>query len=104
MDVGKIIAGKDILRLNNNATDGVFVLKKAEQAQAQSSALSRLTGSVLGYNEYIRFRYNEETNSMVMKVVDSATNEVIREIPSKNAMKVLQYMQEYAGLFIDESR
>ena len=103
MDVGKISTGRDILRLNNNAMDGVPVPKKAGQEPAHS-ALSRVIGSVLGSNEQIRFTYNEETNSIIMRVVDSATNDVIREIPSKHAIKVLQYMQEYTGLIVDESR
>ncbi|MCL2026062.1 MAG: flagellar protein FlaG [Leptospirales bacterium] len=103
MDVGRITTGRDILRLNNNATDGVSVLKKTNQEPAHN-ALSRLTGSVLGYNERIRFSYNEETNSIIMRVVDSSTDEVIREIPSKQAIKILKYLQEYTGLLVDESR
>jgi len=103
MDVGKITTGRDIFRVNNNATDGVSVPKKTIQEPAHS-ALSKIMGSVLGYNESIRFSYNEETNSIIMRVVDSATNEVIREIPSKHAIKILQYMQEYTGIFVDESR
>ena len=103
MDVGRITTGRDTLKLNINAMEGVSVPKKTSQ-EAVHSALSRIMGSVLGSNEHIRFSYSEETNSMIMRVVDSTTNDVIREIPSKHAIKVLQYMQEYTGLFIDESR
>ena len=102
MDVGRITAGMDISRLNNNATDGVSVLRKTDQ-ESTHNILSRLVGTALGYNERIRFTYNEETNSIIMRVVDSSTDEVIREIPSKQAIKILKYLQEYTGLLVDES-
>jgi flagellar protein FlaG len=66
--------------------------------------LSALSGSALGSNEHISLAYNEETNRVIMRVVDSKTNEVLREVPSKNAVKLLQYMREHTGLFVDESR
>jgi uncharacterized FlaG/YvyC family protein len=108
MDVGKITVERDVFRPKNNATEGVSVPENSEKAVKQPArgVLSKLTGSMFGYNEHVRFTYNKEADTLIMRVVNLDTNEIIREIPSKNALKILQSMQNasaYGGLFIDES-
>ncbi|WP_026881230.1 flagellar protein FlaG [Clostridium akagii] len=49
--------------------------------------------------------YQEDANFksvMVMKVVDNTTNEVLREIPSKQIMDLIAQFAEMAGLVLDK--
>lgn len=62
-----------------------------------------------GMNEFItpvnvsvRFELHEKLKEYYIKVVDSATDEIIREIPSKKFLDMYAAMTEYMGLFVDK--
>jgi flagellar protein FlaG len=55
-------------------------------------------------NERISFSYDENTNRIVVRVLDRDTNEVVREIPSKEALKLLEHLRDFVGMLVDESR
>lgn len=64
---------------------------------------------VEGMNEFVtpvnvsvRFELHEKLKEYYVKVVDSATDEVIREIPSKKFLDMYAEMTEYMGLFVDK--
>lgn len=48
------------------------------------------------------FVLHKEVNRIAIKVIDKGTSEVIREIPAEDSLKVLEKIQEIAGLIIDE--
>lgn len=48
------------------------------------------------------FVFHKEVNRISIKVLDKNTSEVIREIPAEDSLKVLEKIQEIAGLIIDE--
>lgn len=50
------------------------------------------------------FSYNDEVNRVAIKVVDSETDEVIKEIPPEETLKVIEKIWEIAGLVVDERR
>jgi len=67
-------------------------------------AVEKLNLSTEGMNEKVHFSYHEKTNRVIMRIIDSETNEVVREVPAKDAIKLLEHIQEYLGMFVDESR
>lgn len=50
------------------------------------------------------FSYHEETKRVSIKVIDSDTQEVIREIPPEETLQMVQKMWELAGILVDEKR
>lgn len=55
-------------------------------------------------NRSLRFKIHERTNEIIVKVVDSETEEVIREIPPEKLLDMFANMLELAGLIVDEKR
>jgi flagellar protein FlaG len=55
-------------------------------------------------NTKIAFSMHEKTHRVIMKVQDGSTSETIREIPSKEMIRLLEHMQEFIGMFVDETR
>lgn len=53
-----------------------------------------------------RFEYSihDKTNEIMIKVIDSDTDEVIREIPPEKILDIVAKMWEMAGLIVDEKR
>jgi flagellar protein FlaG len=67
-------------------------------------AVDKANETMVFHNRYLEFRIHEKTNEVVVKVVDSNTKEVIREIPSEKILDMFASMLELAGLLVDERR
>jgi flagellar protein FlaG len=46
---------------------------------------------------------HEATNMVMVQVIDTNTEEVVREIPSESRLDVMARMLEFAGLLFDET-
>lgn len=50
------------------------------------------------------YSYHEVTNRVSIKVIDTDTEEIIREIPPEETLEMVQKMLELAGILVDERR
>ncbi|HRS01843.1 MAG TPA: flagellar protein FlaG [Bacteroidota bacterium] len=48
-------------------------------------------------NTLLEFKIDKETNKMVLKIIDSQSNEVIRQIPPEIALKISRLVAEILG-------
>jgi len=44
---------------------------------------------------YVKFRVNEQTGDINVEIIDAATDQVIREIPSEETARIAQQLQAY---------
>lgn len=96
--------------VEQDATGGYKGNDEAQAAAAQQNA-QRIESAVKRANNTMRmtktscqFQYHEDTNRVSIKVIDKDTEEVIREIPSEEALELIQRMWEMAGILVDEKR
>jgi flagellar protein FlaG len=52
-------------------------------------------------NTQLRFKFHEKLHEYYVTIVDSNTDEVIREIPSKKLLDIHAAMREFVGLLVD---
>jgi flagellar protein FlaG len=69
-----------------------------------ADVVDRLNSGVRDMHERLSFSFHEKTQRVVVKIVNTDTNEVIREIPAKEAIKLLEHIQDFLGMMVDESR
>lgn len=50
----------------------------------------------------LRFSIHKQTKQIMVKIVDTQTNEVIKEIPSEKILDMVAAMMERAGLIMDK--
>lgn len=55
------------------------------------------------FDRKLQFRINDDLNRVVVKVIDSSTDKVIREIPSAEIQRLQIRIKEALGLLFDES-
>lgn len=60
------------------------------------------TGEI--FNRRLDFRIHEETHRVVVKVIDTETDKVIKEIPPEQILQLAARIQEMIGLLVDEER
>ncbi|MGL4368077.1 MAG: flagellar protein FlaG [Spirochaetota bacterium] len=63
-----------------------------------------LNGAASSVDTRVSFEYNEKTKRLVMRMKDPETNEVVKEFPSKEALRILENIHDMLGVFIDEQR
>jgi len=75
--------------------------QEVQGTSPQTSASTQLTEAVSNINNYVQnvnrdlqFSIDETTERVVIKVLDSTTEEVIREIPSEEALALARYLTE----------
>jgi len=70
----------------------------ADKARQLTESMNTFLGSA---NTQLRFKFHDKLNEYYVTIVDSKTDEVIREIPSKKLMDIHAAMREFVGLLVD---
>lgn len=69
-----------------------------------SDAVEKVNKMFEGTNRRFEISVHEKTGGIMIKIVDSITNEVIREVPPRKILDMIANMMEMAGLIVDERR
>lgn len=84
---------------------------ETEQQKDQRLEATRIKSAISDVNNRLKptktrceFSYHEEVNRVSIKIRDMETNEIVREIPPEESIKVLEKIYEIAGLIVDEKR
>ena len=76
--------------------------KKPQDRAQVERYLSDIVNYTAVFNKRLRFSINEELNQVVVKVIDSETDKVIKEIPPEVLQRLHVRIREAIGLLIDE--
>jgi flagellar protein FlaG len=68
------------------------------------SAIEKANKAISISNRKFEYSIHEKTKEIMIKVIDSDTNEIIREIPPEKILDMVAKMWEMAGLVVDERR
>jgi len=71
--------------------------KEAVQEPIEQKDVARLNDYVQNIRRRLEFRVDEGTNRTVVTVIDQDTQEVIRQIPSEAALKLVQRLKDLQG-------
>ena len=70
----------------------------AKQAKSMVDSMNKFLVSA---DSNLKFVFHEELNEYYVTIIDSQTDEVIREIPSKKLLDIHAAMREFVGLLVD---
>ena len=73
----------------------------ASKAQLQS-AVNAANDFIKPINNGLEFSLDEDSEKMVVRVVDTTTKEVIRQIPSEEMLAIAQALDKIQGLLIKQ--
>lgn len=104
---GLATAGMAPVDTINSRTSAV---EQAQSAEAPQLSLEKLQAAVEKMNELMQngrrslnFSVDESTEKVVVKVVDLETEEVVRQIPSEETLKLAEYLEGMVGILFDET-
>jgi flagellar protein FlaG len=70
--------------------------------QEIDQALEHMRAAVPPMARNLQFSLDNETGETIVKVVDSSTNEVIRQIPSKELVDLAKTLDEFTGMLLKQ--
>lgn len=81
----------------------------AKQTQQQQSdqlkkAIAEMNRKINNSNEEAVFGVHEDTNRIMIKIMDKETKEVIKEFPPEKTLDMIARIWEMAGILVDEKR
>ncbi len=66
-----------------------------------SALVKELNNAVKQFNTDISFSIDKDTGKTVIKVIDTDTKEVLRQIPPEDALRVSAHIKELMGILYD---
>lgn len=76
--------------------------KRQESAESLKAAVEKTQKFVNLKASDIQFSLDEDSNKMVVKVIDRSTKEVIRQIPSEEMLEIAEALEKLQGLLVKE--
>lgn len=92
-------------QIDNGQTEHTKLLQDQKEEKEQNiKEKAKEVNKKINRNTIAEFGYNEPTNRFTIKIKDKDTQEIIKEIPSEEALKLLEKAWEIAGILVDEKR
>jgi len=66
-----------------------------------SQSIQKLTDQIQKFNRDLQFVADEATGKRIVKVIDSNTGNVIRQIPTEEVLKIMQNIDNMSGLIFN---
>jgi flagellar protein FlaG len=67
-------------------------------------AIDNINQSIASFHRHMNISVHQRTNRIMVKVMDTEKNEVIREIPPERVLDAFAKALELAGVLLDERR
>jgi flagellar protein FlaG len=73
-----------------------------------SAAVKKMNDAMLGSSQSLQFSIDEDSKDLVVKVIDQNTKEVLRQMPSKEALQIAKSIDKmmekmHQGVLINET-
>lgn len=90
------------------ASDAVRSVRDAEQPQPASptdlqQALKEVQTAINSVANDLRFSIDEDTGRTLVKIVDRETDEVIKQIPSEELLRIAKALDKFQGLLVKQA-
>ena len=83
------------------ATVPVVQIDRAGSQERMQAVAQQLRDYLNSVGRDLEFRVDADTREMVITVRESDTGQVIRQIPSPEALQMRRYLDEWSGTFVD---
>jgi len=87
---------------NQSRSDQTVTSESDAKDNKKSDQIKRTIHDLLGGNSELSISVDQQTRDIVVKVLDSETHEVIRQIPPEEALRLAHSLRKLRGALVDE--
>ena len=102
---GPEVAADDVKRKESSAGGQLLPPGRADEAvdtEQVESAVSRISDYVQNFQRDLQFSVDQDSGRSVIKVVDSETDQVIRQIPSEETLRIAEELDSPESLIFSQ--
>lgn len=92
-------SGKQLVQL---MPEKLTAKKEPQEIQNINEKVEQLNKTADLFNKKLHFLVHDETEQIVVQVVNSETGEIIKQIPPEKILEVLSRIDQVIGIFVDE--
>lgn len=93
------IKTKDVINEMHNNNDSIKT-----QEHEVIEAIEKANKHFKSYDRRLEFSIHEKTKQIMVKVINTDDDSIVREIPSEKILDMVAKLWEMAGIFVDEKR
>ncbi|MGC9143372.1 flagellar protein FlaG [Hydrogenobaculum sp.] len=86
---------------NEKSTDYINTSKDNLEKQIQK-AIEQLTQSLSYLNTHLNITLDKKADSLVIKIIDNKTNQVIKEIPPEYMLRIAEAINNLVGIIVNK--
>ncbi|PMP62385.1 MAG: flagellar biosynthesis protein FlaG [Hydrogenobaculum sp.] len=86
---------------NEKSTDYINTNKDNLEKQIQK-AIEQLTQSLSYLNTHLNITLDKKADSLVIKIIDNKTNQVIKEIPPEYMLRIAEAINNLVGIIVNK--
>lgn len=90
--------------ITNNKVTIQETIKKEVNEHEVIQAIEKANKHIKTYDRRLEFSIHETTKQIMVKVINTDNDTVIREIPSEKILDMVAHLWEVAGILVDEKR
>ena len=90
--------------------DDPAALRPLQGSASEQLSSQEVKNTVVAFNEVfeqanisVRYRFDENTDDLVITLIDRETDEVLRQVPPDQILKMRQRLEELMGLIFDST-
>jgi len=68
-----------------------------------SAAVSKLNEAMLSSSQSLKFEIDDDSKRIVVKIIDQSTQEVVRQMPTEEALQMAKSIDKMQGLLIRQT-
>jgi flagellar protein FlaG len=76
-------------------------LERQQRAEALQEKVTELNDYMQHFNRSLQFTVDDSSGDTIVKVIDSDTDEVVRQIPSQALLDVRNAAEKYRGILLE---
>ncbi len=84
--------------------DGQISFHAASDINRLNNAVEHVNGKLEFTQTKCEITYHKDIKRYAVKILDKNTDEIIREIPAEETIKLIQKLWEFSGFIVDERR
>ena len=84
------------------AVDTVGVQKRSVSEDELQKSIDKILKTLMGNSTSLKFDIHKPTNTIMVKVVDDETHQVIREIPPEKMLDMVASIWKLVGIIVDK--
>lgn len=99
----------DIMQNNNKKpTDGKvidkkeYIIESVFNKEAVEETVDEINTRLVKNDKHLEYSFHDKTNTLVVKIIDTSSGEIVKEIPSTKLLEMAASVWEQFGLIIDE--